>query len=64
MTEERIRLDFTKENSMDIHDKYQYAAFYKHRFLELPSRLYQNYKKDINEIEVLWWSTIFPYLIK
>lgn len=53
MTEERIRLDFTKENSMDIHDKYQYAAFYKHRFLELPSRLYQNYKKDINEIEVL-----------
>lgn len=43
-----MRLDFTKENSMDVPDKYQCSAFCKRKFQELPSRSNQNYKRDIN----------------
>lgn len=48
MEEKRIGLDFTKENSVDVHGKYQCFAFCKPKFLELPSRSNQNCKKDIN----------------
>lgn len=47
MEEKRIGLDFTKENSVDVHGKYQCFAFCKPKFLELPSR-------SILYLEALW----------